>query len=178
MPRYHVTYYYLATGMEGIADERDYGEIDAATPDDAIKKMCAREGITNWGLSAKKVKEPVTFQPATAEVLHYEPIPLRCYELRFTHDDGYYALGFFASLQSLRNYVATRDGKDTNNGGPIAECMDDGEELDVVEHKLGEVNSCGDGGVVVLRLIRRSQLLDPEDELDEPYVWTTEEVKP
>jgi hypothetical protein len=36
MNKYHVTYYYLATGMEGIADEKDYGIIEAKNCDDAI----------------------------------------------------------------------------------------------------------------------------------------------
>lgn len=39
MKRFHVTYYYLATGMEGHADERDYGMVDAATADEAKTKV-------------------------------------------------------------------------------------------------------------------------------------------
>lgn len=33
--RYHVTYYYLATGMEGRADIEDYGEVYAADTENA-----------------------------------------------------------------------------------------------------------------------------------------------
>lgn len=33
--KYKVRYYYLATGMEGRADERDYGVIEANCADDA-----------------------------------------------------------------------------------------------------------------------------------------------
>lgn len=43
MPRYQVKFYYLASGMEGEADERDYGEIVAASPDEAENKVALRE---------------------------------------------------------------------------------------------------------------------------------------
>jgi hypothetical protein len=38
MKDYHVTYYYLATGMEGQADERDYGIHSANSIEEAINK--------------------------------------------------------------------------------------------------------------------------------------------
>lgn len=38
MYTFHVTYYYLATGMEGHADTRDYGTVIAESVDDAINK--------------------------------------------------------------------------------------------------------------------------------------------
>lgn len=41
--RYHVTYYYLATGMEGRADERDYGIVDAPSADEVKNIIAARE---------------------------------------------------------------------------------------------------------------------------------------
>jgi hypothetical protein len=41
MPRYHLTYFYLATGMEGAPDVSDYGIVDAATPEEA-KRVAAR----------------------------------------------------------------------------------------------------------------------------------------
>lgn len=37
--QYRVKYYYLATGMEGRADERIYGPIEAASADDACDKV-------------------------------------------------------------------------------------------------------------------------------------------
>lgn len=39
MKRFHVTYFYLASGMEGRADEEDYGEIEAVSPEWAIWKV-------------------------------------------------------------------------------------------------------------------------------------------
>lgn len=49
---YHVTYYYLATGMEGRADTYDYGVVYANSKEEAIKKVARFRG-TDWGLSAK-----------------------------------------------------------------------------------------------------------------------------
>lgn len=46
MPRYQINFYYLATGMEGRADQQDYGTIDAATPEEA-KMKAARERHPN-----------------------------------------------------------------------------------------------------------------------------------
>lgn len=43
MPRYQVKFYYLASGMEGHADERDYGEIEAPSPSEAVDKIALRE---------------------------------------------------------------------------------------------------------------------------------------
>ena len=51
---YHVTYYYLATGMEGLADTHDYGVIWAMSKEEAINLVAKRRG-TDWGLSAKEV---------------------------------------------------------------------------------------------------------------------------
>lgn len=63
MNTYHVTYYYLATGMEGHADEADYGYIKAETAQDAINKVGYQrspkeksETYRNWGLQARLVK--------------------------------------------------------------------------------------------------------------------------
>lgn len=33
--KYHVTYFYLATGMEGIPDVMDYGIVEANSPEEA-----------------------------------------------------------------------------------------------------------------------------------------------
>lgn len=65
---YRVTYYYLATGMEGVADTRDFGLIEADSEEEAFEYVVShldtgRQGHsleTNkchryWGLSAKKV---------------------------------------------------------------------------------------------------------------------------
>lgn len=43
MKQWHVTYYYLATGMEGRADTRDYGVVSAETADEAMNKVIERE---------------------------------------------------------------------------------------------------------------------------------------
>lgn len=43
MPRFHVLYYYLATGMEGLADEKDFGAVEASSPKEACKAVALRE---------------------------------------------------------------------------------------------------------------------------------------
>lgn len=43
MPYYEVTYSYLATGMEGKADNKNYGVWYAATPDEALEKVVLQE---------------------------------------------------------------------------------------------------------------------------------------
>lgn len=43
MKTWHVTYYYLATGMEGRADTRDYGEVEADSANAAKDKVIQRE---------------------------------------------------------------------------------------------------------------------------------------
>ena len=59
MNRYHVTYYYLATGMEGYPDMRDYGEVHANSAQEAINKIGRQvsssdnEWERNFGLSAE-----------------------------------------------------------------------------------------------------------------------------
>ena len=71
MNKYHVTYYYLATGMEGIADIHDYGYVDANTEQEAIEIVGKRrypnfpKDHQVWGLSAKKVYEYVFVPPGT-----------------------------------------------------------------------------------------------------------------
>jgi len=39
MNSYHVTYFYLATGMEGQADIRDYGIVHAESADEAKTRV-------------------------------------------------------------------------------------------------------------------------------------------
>lgn len=42
MAQYHITYYYLATGMEGRPDIQDYGIVNASSPDEAKRKAARR----------------------------------------------------------------------------------------------------------------------------------------
>lgn len=62
--KYEVTYFYLASGMEGNADTRDYGVIEAETPEQAKEIVIASsftdesQSVKEWfriGLSAKLV---------------------------------------------------------------------------------------------------------------------------
>lgn len=66
MDLYHVTFYYLATGMDGIADEKDFGYIKANSEEDALEYVVMNEekwradypkgdAYRYWGLSADKV---------------------------------------------------------------------------------------------------------------------------
>ena len=43
MKKYHVTYFYLATGMEGRPDEEDYGIVEAESPEEAKNIIGRRE---------------------------------------------------------------------------------------------------------------------------------------
>ena len=62
---YHVTYFYLASGMEGVADERDYGIINATCEEEAMDIVNIIQGGTgdedkisrHWGLKAREVHE-------------------------------------------------------------------------------------------------------------------------
>jgi len=61
MKKYHVTYYYLATGMEGYADTKDHGTILAKSAEEAVELVgkrvyskCGKVAQT-WGLSAKEI---------------------------------------------------------------------------------------------------------------------------
>lgn len=45
--KFHVTYFYLASGMEGMADERDFGVVEANTPEQAKDFVAAREYPTD-----------------------------------------------------------------------------------------------------------------------------------
>ena len=70
MSKYHVTYYYLATGMERVADEVDYGMVEAESEQEALeyiaqyrdpKAYAVLKGDENdsyrlWGLSAELVE--------------------------------------------------------------------------------------------------------------------------
>ena len=43
MPMFRVKYFYLATGMEGLADERDYGTFEAEDAKAAVEKALAHK---------------------------------------------------------------------------------------------------------------------------------------
>jgi len=47
MSKYHITYFYLATGMEGQADTKDYGFVEANSAKEAIDIICHREYPNN-----------------------------------------------------------------------------------------------------------------------------------
>lgn len=61
MKTYHVTYYYLATGMEGYADTKDHGYILANSSSEAVQLMGKRlypksdTRTQTWGLKAKEI---------------------------------------------------------------------------------------------------------------------------
>lgn len=52
MPLYNVTYYYLATGMEGRADTEDYGVVKANNKIDAIEQI-VQKNIADYDSDAK-----------------------------------------------------------------------------------------------------------------------------
>lgn len=61
MKTYHVTYFYLATGMEGNADTDDYGYIQANSAAEAMeivghmRSNDPEKYVREWGLSAKEI---------------------------------------------------------------------------------------------------------------------------
>jgi hypothetical protein len=63
MPKYHVTYYYLATGMEGRPDIEDYGYINADSPEQArdhaarSKHPSLSESDIQWCIGCLTAKE-------------------------------------------------------------------------------------------------------------------------
>ena len=62
MHTYHVTYYYLATGMEGRADTADHGYVQAWSAKEAVEKVGwslssdPRKYVREWGLIATRIK--------------------------------------------------------------------------------------------------------------------------
>lgn len=71
--KYHVKYYYLATGMEGIADTKDFGIVEADSEEEALEVVVntmdtvrqsypleTERSYRYWGLSATKVPETFT----------------------------------------------------------------------------------------------------------------------
>jgi len=65
MNRWRVTYYYLATGMEGNPDIRDYGVVSAATAKEACHIIAERETSNledqSWMMSCLSAKEENSF---------------------------------------------------------------------------------------------------------------------
>lgn len=65
MKTYHVTYFYLATGMEGRPDIKDYGFIQADSADVAKERAARRrhpkmsERDINWTIGCLTAKEVV-----------------------------------------------------------------------------------------------------------------------
>lgn len=67
MKSFHVTYYYLASGMEGNADTADYGVVQANTAQDACRLVADREtnrmagymdsSLRSWLLGCLTAKE-------------------------------------------------------------------------------------------------------------------------
>ncbi len=57
MKEYHVTFYYLATGMEGIPSTKDYGIVKAHSAQEAIDIVCVKENIDRFGLGAREIKK-------------------------------------------------------------------------------------------------------------------------
>ncbi len=63
MKTWHVTYFYLATGMEGRADKQDYGFVDAETKEEAKEKAARRrcpeisERDLQWTIGCLTAKE-------------------------------------------------------------------------------------------------------------------------
>ncbi len=57
MKEYHVTFYYLATGMEGIPSTKDYGIVEAHSAQEAIDIVCVKESIDRFGLGAREIKK-------------------------------------------------------------------------------------------------------------------------
>lgn len=62
MHTYHVTYFYLASGMEGHADTADHGYVEAWSAEEAKdivgRRIAPREkekAYREWGLTAKRV---------------------------------------------------------------------------------------------------------------------------
>ncbi len=62
MKRWKMTYYYLATGMEGHADIRDYGIVEAKSSDEACE-ICAKQrnpgrpDLERWDIGCLSAKE-------------------------------------------------------------------------------------------------------------------------
>jgi hypothetical protein len=77
MNKYHVTYYYLATGMEGNADTADLGYVLANSEQEAIEIAGKRrhpkaDKLTQtWGLSAKRVYEYIFVPPGSGMSYDY-----------------------------------------------------------------------------------------------------------
>lgn len=61
MRRYHVTYFYLASGMDGRADTRDYGVVTARNEHEARRKIaeqtCTSVRDAEWMMGCLTAKE-------------------------------------------------------------------------------------------------------------------------
>lgn len=57
---YHVTYYYLASGMEGQAERKDYGQVYASGPVEAVDKAARNKHPTDTEAELDWVKGCLT----------------------------------------------------------------------------------------------------------------------
>lgn len=75
--KYQVKYYYLATGMEGHADEQDYGVYEAKSEKDAIKKAIEKhhakdpKSTQDWVRGCLSAKKLTTAEEDKADALRY-----------------------------------------------------------------------------------------------------------
>lgn len=109
MGRYRVKYYYLATGLEGRADQRSYGIVEAESTEAAIDLIMEREfghltGIDQQWLRSCLTAYPVP--PKKKKVKKPKPPPKvhpRCIELNMDAEDGgYFTLGRIALPHGTR----------------------------------------------------------------------------
>lgn len=68
MAKYNVTYWYLATGMDGVPDTHDYGVIEADSPEQARRKVAeldnpGKPDIQDWTMSCLSAREVLSNFP-------------------------------------------------------------------------------------------------------------------
>lgn len=103
--RYHVTYYYLATGMDGVPDERDFGIVEAQNEDAAKLIVAYRESTTTeertWMLGClTATKLPSEVAASNKSTLAYVP---KAKPKRRTDDER--MLGFIEGWNACREAV-------------------------------------------------------------------------
>ena len=93
MNLYHVTYYYLATGMDGRADDRDHGYVTASSAADACRIVGDRTypeappKDRTWGLSATLVGGLEPPRPRHEFLRRTERTTHPCAPIKSTWDD-------------------------------------------------------------------------------------------
>lgn len=106
--------------------------------------------------------------PASRPTMPADPIAA-VYELRSDRDDHYHSHGIFATLDDVQKYIASVDGV-SGVSGEVGQSGGDGEELEVYQRVLGDVDSCGAGGKLVATIFRDWEV---DEELDE-RCWASE----